>query len=206
MTNDPGHEIRDRFRATPLPPAPVRLRERLAALASGPGAPTPRPFERARLVLSLVAVLAIASIGLVAAGGLDEPGPSPSALTAEATAEATADSTPETTAEPYPFEVVCEEADAPALTCAEVVHRVLGLLHMEAAEWGDIDTFEVTHRCDQECSPAANFVVMFVAGNLVDGSVGPGELFQLMSSETDAPTPCIEEESPEETCRPESDD
>ena len=186
MTHDPGADLRDRFRATPLPPAPVRLREHLEAVALAPSV-TARPrFGGARLVLSFVALLAIASIGLVAGGGLGDP--SPSTLTAEATAEATVEATPDTTAEPFPFQLVCEEAEAPALTCAEVALRLLDLLNLEVADSGTIATIEVSRPCDTPCLPMVTFAVTFVSGNLVDGSIGPGELFQMMSSETDIPT------------------
>ena len=206
MTNDPGGDLRDRFKTTSLPPAPVRLRERLAAVASTPIASTTPWFGRARLVVALAAAFAIASIGLLAAGGMDDPGPSPSPLTAEATAENTAESTPETTTEPYPFEVVCEEAEAPAFTCTYIVDWVLDAL---GASSEGIARIEVTRPCDTPCVPAertVKFVITFASTHVMDGSLGPGGVSQLLSSQTNAPTPCTEEESPEETCRPESDE
>jgi hypothetical protein len=197
MTNDPGGDLRDRFRTASLPPAPVRLRERLVAVASTPIATTRPRFAAARLLIAAAAVFAIASIGLVVSGGIDDPGPSPSALTAEATVEPTVEATHEPTAEPFPFRLVCEEAEAPALTCEEVALRLLDELNMEVADSGTIATIEVTRPCDMPCPPAANFVVTFVSGSLVDGSIGPGELFQMMSSETAIPT-----EGPTEASEP----
>jgi hypothetical protein len=195
MTNDRGDEIRDRFRATPLPPAPVRLRERLASVASSPRITKPR-FGRARLVLSFVAVLAIASIGLVAGGGMDDPGPSPSALTAEATAEATAETTPETTVEPLPFQVVCEEAAAPALTCDEIVDRVLSLSEGYADSEGRMLEIQVVRPTCDAGSPcpteprSVGSTVTFASGYYVLIGIGPNGLFQmLVPPETDAPPP-----------------
>ena len=188
MTNDPGADLRDRFKTAALPPAPVRLRERLVAVASTPVASTTPRFGVARLVIAAAAVFAIASIGLVVSGGIDDPGPSPSALTAEATVEPTVEATPEPSAGPFPFRLACEEAEAPALTCEEVALRLLDLLNIEVADSGTIATIEVTRSCGTPCLPVANFVVNFVSGSLVDGSIGPGELFQMMSSETAIPT------------------
>jgi hypothetical protein len=77
MTDDPGNEIRERFRATSLPPAPVRLRERLAAVPSSPTATMTSRFGRARLIVALAAAIVVGSIGLVVNGGLTEPSLSP---------------------------------------------------------------------------------------------------------------------------------
>lgn len=137
-----------------------------------------------------LAALAIASLAVLAGCAAGGTGLRPSAVTPAAAAEP-ADTTLETgtqaTLEPYPFGVVCEEAEEPALTCAAVIQRLLDQLGMESAEWARIEVIEVAHRCDPACVPAASFVVTFVAGNLVDGSMGPGELFQMMSSETALP-------------------
>lgn len=205
MTNDPGNDIRDRFKTTSLPPAPVRLRERLAAVASTPIASTPW-FGRARLVVALAAAFAIASIALVAAGGLDDPGPSPSPLTAEATAEVTAEPTPQTTTEPYPFEVVCEEAEAPAFSCTHIVDWVLDALGTSSEA---IARIEVSRPCDTPCVPAertVKFVITFASTHVMDGSLGPGGLWQLLSSQTRVPTECPELGPPTPTCRIYSDD
>ena len=156
---------------------------------AAPGTTTPRPFGRARLVLGLVVALAIASIGLVAAGGIDNPAPSPSTLTAEVTAEVTAETTPETTAEPYLFEVVCEEAEAPAFTCSHIVETVLDMLGTNPES---IARLEVTRPCDALCLPAertVKFVITFASTHVMDGSIGPGGVSQLLSSQTHAPTP-----------------
>jgi hypothetical protein len=77
MSDDPGDAIRARFRATPLPSAPVRLRDRLAAVSVTPAATTTSRFGRARLVMALAAAVAVASIGLIVGGGTDGPSPSP---------------------------------------------------------------------------------------------------------------------------------
>jgi hypothetical protein len=135
---------------------------------------------------------------LVAGGALDDPGPSPSPLTAEATAEATA--------EPYPFQVVCEEAEAPALTCTEMLEMVLDILPTNSRS---IATIEVTRRCDTPCLPEATivwFVITSDSGQLVDGGIWPNGSWQMMSSQTDAPTECPELEPPAPTCRNYSDD
>jgi hypothetical protein len=196
MTDDPGADLRDRFRNASLPPAPVRLRERLAAVAATPIASTTPWFGRARLIVALAAAFAIASIGLLAAGGTDDPGPSPSTLTAEATLEAT----PEATAGPFPFQLICEEAEAPALTCTEIVETVLDLLGSNAEA---IARLEVTRPCDTPCLPATrpvNFVITFASADVMDGSLGPGGAWQLMSSDIDPPITCTEVELPAPTC------
>jgi len=77
MTDEPGTEIRERFRATPLPAAPVRLRERLAAVSASPAATTTSRLGRARLIVALAAAIAVASIGLLVGGGADDPSPGP---------------------------------------------------------------------------------------------------------------------------------
>lgn len=188
MTPDPGDEIRDRFRAARLPPAPVRLRERIAVVATPQGA-TRTEHLAPRLVLAVAAILAVASVGLIAGGALDDPSPTPSALTAQASAEVTAEPTPDVTAEPHPFAVVCDEAEAPALTCAEMVQMVLEIL---PTNFESIAAIEVTRRCDAPCLPEATtvwFVITTASGWVVDGSVAPNGSWQMMSSETHVPDP-----------------
>lgn len=186
MTNDPGGDLRDRFKTASLPPAPVRLRERLETVASSPVASTTPRFGRARLVVALAAAFAIASIGLMAVGGIDDPGPSPTPLTAEASITATPGPTTASTAAAFRFEVVCEEAEPPALSCAEIVARVLDLMGTKAS--GSIARMEVRPLCDPLCRPGGSADVTSVSGSLLVVSFWPDGTWQMTSSETFAPT------------------
>lgn len=152
-----------------------------------------------RLVV-FFAALAVASVGLLAAVAAHADGPSFSAVTAEATTNGTdaapSASAPNVSPEPYPFEVVCEEREAPALSCAEIVERVLDLMGTNASS--SIASMMARPLCDPACRPGGSASVMSVSGSLLEVGFLPDGTWQMTSSETHVPEPDAWDEVPDE--------
>jgi hypothetical protein len=80
MTDDPGKQSRDRFRATRVAPSPVRISERHVAVPPTAGhAPASRSrFGRGQTIVALAALVAVGSIGvLISGGGTKSPSANP---------------------------------------------------------------------------------------------------------------------------------